>query len=322
MTVLWGVVAAACLAGIASPGGGIGAEEGYLDYLHSHEVEDLDGDGVPDLLIGAPAPLAGGPGWAEIQYSSADSVTVQGAPDDEAFGWLLGSAEAGVGTAPIVVASFGRGAEGRFRLWFFDGDGSLLGMSELSSESDSPAPAWLAGDADADGALTTFDVGLMSTMIGLHVDSMALRLVDLDGSGAIDGVDISIAVDRVALQNWSGLESIVQMVEGVESLIDMTSDPGSLPCPLPSDGVTPEPSPCFLACTWCAIKCRLTMKKAWKCVSSAKEAVDACLEECRPQDCYRCYQLRAEFIRSCLKDIAETAGKCANCITRCGPGAR
>jgi hypothetical protein len=124
---------------------------------------DIDGDGLPEVVVGTDSPPWGGPGSPAPDYSKAtvwaingDSTNVPGWPvttdNNIQSSPALGDVD-GDGALEVVVGS-GVSVEGGngHRVYVWNGDGSAVSGWPLSTDGDMPAPPAL-GDLDGDGDL-------------------------------------------------------------------------------------------------------------------------------------------------------------------------
>lgn len=167
---------------------------------------DQDGDGVPDLVVGAPGASSAGQGAGRAYvFSGKDGsrlATLDGEGAGDAFGSIVAGVKAGRRT-PLLVGAPGAGPNNRGRVYVFEHD---LQRAKFVVESDATGAALgamftsVVGDVDGDGVediyasdYTNAASGPATGRVYVHSGATGKRLRVLTGERAGDAFGIGSA---------------------------------------------------------------------------------------------------------------------------------
>jgi hypothetical protein len=167
---------------------------------------DQNGDGTPDLIVGAPGASAAGPGAGAVYlFSGKDGSTLallQGDSAGHAFGSIVAGDKRGRYT-PLLVGAPGAGPNGTGRVYVLDGRTWKANFVIDSDETGSALGAMfvsLVGDVDGDRVLDVYATDYTNRAAGPSTGRVYVRsgtdgreLLRLTGEHAGDGFGIGSA---------------------------------------------------------------------------------------------------------------------------------
>ncbi len=219
---------------------------------------------------------------------------------------MAGSDIDGDGRADLMVASLRQGAINTAELQVFAG-ASFKPLGQIV-QADSQYLFLPTADIDSDGVVGTVDITALLTAVGTLATGSDAHL-DLDKDGFVRANDVAIGVCALGLE-----------VHGLD-LSDGIAEAGNGFVPLSESTNLQELRAGLFGCIICWFKCGGRYAAAADCIEAAVEARKRCWEDeaTDPLEVADCLSAIRQQTLDCLASVAQAAGSCGECVTKCGP---
>lgn len=294
----------------------------------SSYVDDVNGDGVPDIAVAEPFHPDGG--QVTLVCGSSDAMLHQfNVPHGEQnFGMAIfpscdldgdGIGDIAIGSL-VPSTSEDEDHRGVIRVYSTASGKELAYILEIHGAGIVLADLRHVGDLNDDKTIDGADIALWSSsVLGGSPITEAMHL-DLNRDGLMDGADLVELVARIGAVGDAGCEQA--LIDWLNTGGLITEDPT-----WEGTGIGEEYQPVqmgFLGCAWCLIKCGKSIKEAADCGNQYQDHIKNVCGPLADQGKYFEYSeclddARLNFLPKCLQDVAGGAGDCAKCVAKCGP---
>lgn len=300
--------------------------QGPLFETFSSWIGDVDGDAVSDYAVSDP--FNGAAGNVTIYSGATNSaLLVFTAPPGELnFGMsIVPSCDMDrdgvpdIGIAAILPEPAGD-EKGIIHVYSSVTAKELAYIKELDAANISPGDVKVLGDLDGNKQVDDTDLLLwLASMADGGTVTDPLQL-DLNKDGTIDAQDVLELFDRLGYVSDQQCElAFVDWLNTGGLIVEDPTWPGTW---LPGEYQPAQMG--FVGCAWCMIKCGKHLKKAADCGEQYRNHIRTVCDPLADQGLYFEYSqclddARLNFLPNCLNDIANAAGNCGKCVTKCGP---
>jgi hypothetical protein len=289
-------------------------------------VGDIDGDGVADYAVADPYNQA--PARVTI-YSGAGHMMLReftAPPGEISFGLAIfptcdmdqdGIGDNGIGAIlPDPVGD----EKGIVHVYSTVSGKEIAYIKELDAANINPEDVKVLGDLNQDKRIDEIDLLMWIASINNPDPLTDPMQLDLNKDGRVDGLDVLDLFERLGFVGSQQCElSIVNWLNTGGLIVGDPEWPGWL---IPHEFQPTQMG--IIGCAWCAWTCGKHLTDAAECGDKYRERRrTVCDPLADAGDYFRYSQclddLRLNFLPQCLKDIADAAGECGKCVTKCGP---